>query len=181
MIGPQLLGHATNLILAGVFGKKLPAGVTQAQYAAELRAHGHGDRADLLTGDAGRPPRPRHRLRRGRRVLLLGAGHATCWRGLFGWLQAWLLSGVGAAHRLPAAHRRRGQAHRLPLSYFDAQPRGELLSRVTNDIDNLAQSLQQTISQLLTSLLTVVGVLTMMFAISPAAGADRAGHASRPR
>ena len=49
--------------------------------------------------------------------------------------------------------------NRLPLSYFDRQPRGELLSRVTNDIDNIAQSLQQTLSQLLTSLLTVVGVL----------------------
>jgi ABC-type multidrug transport system fused ATPase/permease subunit len=57
--------------------------------------------------------------------------------------------------------------NRLPLRYFDRQPRGELLSRVTNDIDNIAQSLQQTLSQLLTSLLTVVGVLAMMFWISP--------------
>ena len=57
--------------------------------------------------------------------------------------------------------------HRLPLSYFDQQPRGELLSRVTNDIDNVSQSLQQTMSQMLTSLLTVVGVLSMMFWISP--------------
>src|SRR5690606_10730924 len=57
--------------------------------------------------------------------------------------------------------------HRLPLPYFDRQPRGELLSRVTNDIDNVAMSLQQTLSQLLTSLLTVVGVLVMMAVISP--------------
>ena len=57
--------------------------------------------------------------------------------------------------------------NRLPLRYFDGQPRGELLSRVTNDIDNIAQTLQQTLSQLLTSLLTVVGVLAMMFWISP--------------
>jgi ATP-binding cassette, subfamily B, multidrug efflux pump len=57
--------------------------------------------------------------------------------------------------------------HRLPLSYFDTKPRGELLSRVTNDIDNLAQSLQQTLSQLLTSTLTLVGVLIMMITISP--------------
>jgi ATP-binding cassette, subfamily B, multidrug efflux pump len=55
---------------------------------------------------------------------------------------------------------------RLPLSYFDRQPRGEILSRVTNDIDNLQQSLQQTLSQLVTSLLTIVGVLTLMFIIS---------------
>ena len=57
--------------------------------------------------------------------------------------------------------------NRLPLSYFDRQPRGELLSRVTNDIDNVSQTLQQTLSQLLVSLLTVVGVLAMMFSISP--------------
>jgi len=55
---------------------------------------------------------------------------------------------------------------RLPLSYFDRQPRGEILSRVTNDIDNLQQSLQQTLSQLVTSLLTIVGVLTLMFIVS---------------
>jgi len=55
---------------------------------------------------------------------------------------------------------------RLPLSYFDRQPRGEILSRVTNDIDNLQQSLQQTLSQLVTSLLTIIGVLTLMFVIS---------------
>ena len=57
--------------------------------------------------------------------------------------------------------------NRLPLPYFDAQPRGELLSRVTNDIDNVAQSLQQTLSQLLTSLLTVVAMVAMMLYISP--------------
>ncbi len=55
----------------------------------------------------------------------------------------------------------------LPLEYFDKQPRGELMSRVTNDIDNVSQTLQQTMSQLLTSLLTVVAVLSMMFWISP--------------
>ncbi len=55
---------------------------------------------------------------------------------------------------------------RLPLGYFDRQPRGEILSRVTNDIDNLQQSVQQTLSQLVTSLLTIVGVLVLMFVVS---------------
>jgi ATP-binding cassette subfamily B multidrug efflux pump len=65
--------------------------------------------------------------------------------------------------------RERAQAKlaRLPLRYFDAQPRGEVLSRVTNDIDNISQTMQQTLSQIVTSLLTIVGVLTMMFVISP--------------
>nr|WP_243866537.1 ABC transporter ATP-binding protein [Actinophytocola oryzae] len=57
--------------------------------------------------------------------------------------------------------------HRLPLRYFDGQPRGELLSRVTNDIDNISTTLQQTMSQLMISVLTVIGVLVMMFTISP--------------
>jgi ATP-binding cassette subfamily B protein len=56
---------------------------------------------------------------------------------------------------------------RLPLRYFDQQPHGEVLSRVTNDIDNISQTMQQTLSQIVTSLLTIVGVLTMMFVISP--------------
>jgi ATP-binding cassette subfamily B protein len=56
---------------------------------------------------------------------------------------------------------------RLPLRYFDGHPRGDLLSRVTNDIDNIGQSLQQTLTQLITSLLTIVGVLILMITISP--------------
>jgi ATP-binding cassette subfamily B protein len=55
---------------------------------------------------------------------------------------------------------------RLPLSYFDKQPRGEVLSRVTNDIDNIGQSMQQSMGQVVNSLLTIVGVLVMMFWIS---------------
>src|SRR5699024_7152997 len=56
--------------------------------------------------------------------------------------------------------------HRVPLSYVDKQQRGEILSRVTNDIDNVAQTTTQTLAQLITSVLTVIGVLAMMFSIS---------------
>jgi ATP-binding cassette subfamily B multidrug efflux pump len=94
-------------------------------------------------------------------VLALNVGSSIC--ALFqGRLTAALVS--------RAVFRLRGDVQaklsRLPLSYFDRQPRGEILSRVTNDIDNLQQSMQQTLSQLLTSLLTIVGVLTLMFVIS---------------
>ncbi len=76
---------------------------------------------------------------------------------------------VGVVNRAVYGLRRDVEAklHRLPLPYFDTQPRGEVLSRVTNDIDNVAQSLQQTLSQLLTSLLTVVAMVVMMFVVSP--------------
>ena len=56
---------------------------------------------------------------------------------------------------------------RLPLAYFDRQSRGDILSRVTNDIDNISQTLQQSLTQLITSVLTVIGVLIMMLTISP--------------
>jgi ATP-binding cassette subfamily B multidrug efflux pump len=86
---------------------------------------------------------------------------------IFGWLQGRLLNTV--VQRLVYELREDVEAklHRLPLRYFDGQPRGELLSRVTNDIDNISTTLQQTLSQLLVSGLTVIGVLAMMFSISP--------------
>jgi len=86
---------------------------------------------------------------------------------VLGWLQGYLLNDVvqGTVRRMRSDVEDKVNA--LPLEYFDRQPRGELLSRVTNDIDNISQTLQQTMSQLLTSLMTVVAVLAMMFWISP--------------
>lgn len=83
------------------------------------------------------------------------------------YVQAWILAGVVQRAMFDLRADVEAKLHRLPLSYVDSQPRGDLLSRVTNDIDNLAQSLQQTLSQLLTSTLTIVGVLIMMITISP--------------
>jgi ATP-binding cassette, subfamily B, multidrug efflux pump len=85
----------------------------------------------------------------------------------FAWLQAFLLAGVVQRTMLRLRADVEDKLNRLPLRYVDRQPRGDLLSRVTNDIDNIAQSLQQTLSQLLTSVLTLVGVLVMMLIISP--------------
>ena len=86
---------------------------------------------------------------------------------LFTWLQGYVLNQI--VQRRVRALRAEVQAkmNRLPLSYFDLQPRGELLSRVTNDIDNVATSLQQTLSQILNSALSAVGVLVMLVVISP--------------
>ena len=72
-----------------------------------------------------------------------------------------------AADRLPAPRRVDQKLGRLPLAYFDGESRGDILSRVTNDIDNISQTLQQSLTQLITSMLTVVGVLIMMLTISP--------------
>src|SRR5918994_3941375 len=86
---------------------------------------------------------------------------------LLAWLQGYILNDVVQATVRRMRADVEDKVNRLPLNYFDRQPRGELLSRVTNDIDNVSQTLQQTLSQLLTSLLTVVAVLSMMVWISP--------------
>ncbi|BDZ47494.1 multidrug ABC transporter ATP-binding protein [Naasia aerilata] len=86
---------------------------------------------------------------------------------LFMWLQGYVLNGVVQRTVFRMREEVEAKLNRLPLGYVDRMQRGELLSRVTNDIDNVSQSLQQTLSQLITSLLTVIGVLVMMFVISP--------------
>ena len=86
---------------------------------------------------------------------------------LFAWGQSYIMAGV--TQRTVYRMRRDVDAKlsRLPLSYFDSHPRGDTLSRVTNDIDNIANSLQQTLTQLITALCTIIGVIAIMFWISP--------------
>ena len=126
VIGPRMLGEATNVIFGGV-GIDFP----------------------LL------------------RDILLLVLTLYVLSSFFGWLQSYVLNGVVQRTVFTLREEVEAKIHLLPLSYFDTMPRGELLSRVTNDIDNVSTSLQQTLSQILTSLLTVIGVVTMMFVISP--------------
>ena len=165
VIGPKLLGQATDLIFAGVVGKQLPAGISKDQAIAEARARGNGRFADLLSGTDAVPGSGIDFAALGQVLLLVLLLYVTA--SIFMWAQGYLVAGVvqRTVYRLRADVE--AKLNRLPLSYFDRQPRGEILSRVTNDIDNLGQSLQQTMSQLLTSLLTVIGVLTVMVVISP--------------
>jgi len=83
------------------------------------------------------------------------------------WWQAWLSTGLLQGVVRTLRQQAEDKLARLPLAWFDQQPRGEVLSRVTNDIDNISQSLQQLLSQLLMSLLSLVGVLAMMLFLSP--------------
>jgi ATP-binding cassette, subfamily B, multidrug efflux pump len=86
---------------------------------------------------------------------------------VFSYLQSYVLNGVTQRTVYRLREEVEGKLNRLPLTYFDKVQRGEVLSRVTNDIDNISQSLQQTLSQALTSVLSVIGVLVLMFIISP--------------
>jgi ATP-binding cassette subfamily B multidrug efflux pump len=164
VVGPKILGHATNIIFEGVVSKPIPAGVTKAQAIAGLRAKGQDRVADLLSGMTLHPGQGVDFTALARTLLLLVGVYALS--ALFAWLQAYLMAGV--AQR--TIYRLRRQADeklaRLPLKYFDDHPRGDVLSRMTNDIDNISQSLQQSLTQIITSTLTIVGVLIMMFTIS---------------
>ena len=163
-VGPRILGRATDLIFAGLLGKQvLGSGATQEQAIEALRARGEDRQADMLSSMD---------LTDGvdfsavADVLLLVLAIYVA-ASLLAWLSGYLLNDVVQGTVLRMRSEVEDKVHRLPLGYFDKQPRGELLSRVTNDIDNVAQNLQQTMSQLLTSLLMVVGVLGAMFWVSP--------------
>ncbi|OJX74883.1 MULTISPECIES: ABC transporter ATP-binding protein [unclassified Leifsonia] len=165
VLGPKLLGNAINLVFAGALSKQFPSGVTQAQVITKLRADGQGQFADLLSGTTFTP---------GAGIDFVAVGHVLMWvlalyiaSSVFSYLQAYVLNGVTQRTVYRLREDVEAKIHRLPLTYFDKMQRGELLSRVTNDIDNISQTLQQTMSQLLTSLLTVVGVVVMMFVVSP--------------
>jgi ATP-binding cassette, subfamily B, multidrug efflux pump len=165
VLGPKALGNGTNLIFEGVIGKQLPAGVTQEQAVAALRAKGQGRFADMLAAMHVIPGQGIDFTALGRILLLVLALYVGAW--LFGYLQGLLTTGVVQRTVFRLRESVETKLGRVPLSYLDRQSRGDLLSRVTNDIDNLAQTLQQTLSQLISSVLTIVGVLAMMFWISP--------------
>ena len=165
VIGPRLLGEGTNLIFAGVVSKQLPAGETQAQVIAQLRAAGETQQADMLSAMTLTP---------GTGIDFAALASVLLWAvalyvlaSAFGWLQAYILNGVVQRTVFRLRERIEAKINKLPLRYFDSVQRGELLSRVTNDVDNISTSLQQSISQAVTSLLTVVGVLVMMLLLSP--------------
>lgn len=163
--GPKILGRATNEIFNGFIGKRLPSGVTKEEMVAQLRATGKGAQADMLAKSS---VNPGHGIDFTliSHVLLLAIGLYLL-SSLFMWAQAYLMAGVTQRtvfHLRTLAEEKIG---RLPLSYFDTQSRGDLLSRVTNDVDNISNSLQQGLSQILNSILTVVSILIMMIWISP--------------
>nr|WP_229830977.1 ABC transporter ATP-binding protein [Actinoplanes ianthinogenes] len=166
VLGPRLLGHATDVIFNGVVGKMLPAGVTKEQAVEGLRQQGDTKVADLLAGMNDVIPGQGIDFDKLMRVLAwVVVVYVFAW--VFGVFQGRITARVVQTAVYDLRNQVEAKLSRLPLSYFDKQPRGEVLSRATNDTDNIAQTLQQTFAQLVTALLTVVGVLGMMFWISP--------------
>ncbi len=163
--GPKLLGHATDVIFRGFLGDRLPADASLQQVVTAARGRGDNDYAALLQSMHVVPGRGID-LTALRNVLMLALAVYVAGNVLSA-LQGFVLNGVVQRTVLRLRADVEAKLNRLPLAYFDKQSTGEILSRVTNDIDNISQTLAQTMSQLLTSLLTVFGVLTMMFLISP--------------
>ncbi|MET8872916.1 ABC transporter ATP-binding protein [Nocardia sp. NPDC004604] len=164
-LGPYILGKATNLVFDGVIGRGLPSGITKEEAIQLKRAAGENTAADMIGAMDVTPGVGVDFGAVGRilmLVLLLYVGAAV-----FSWLQSFLLNIVinRTVKRLRSDVE--DKIHRLPLRYFDSTPRGDLLSRVTNDVDNVSQSLQQTMSQLLVSVFSVIGILVIMIWISP--------------
>jgi ATP-binding cassette subfamily B protein len=163
--GPQVLGSATNVLFDGIVGKQFPLGTTKAQALELLRAHGH---AQIATMVAGMNITPGIGVDITKLGVVLGLAASVYLLGAaFSYLQGYTMAGL--TQRLIAGMRRDVEAKlsRLPLRYFDSHPHGDILSRVTNDIDNLTTTIQQGLSQLLTSVLTIAGVMGMMLWISP--------------
>ncbi|WP_327428526.1 ABC transporter ATP-binding protein [Streptomyces sp. NBC_01236] len=165
VIGPKILGKATDLVFAGIIGRQMPSGSTKAEVLASMRKRGEGGMADMLSGTDFTPGKGIDFAAVGN-VLLL----ALCTFLLAGLLMAVATRLVNRAVNMTVYRMRedlQAKLSRLPLSYFDKRQRGEVLSRATNDIDNIQQTLQQSMGQLVNSLLTIVGVLVMMFWVSP--------------
>ncbi len=162
--GPKILGHATDLLFGGVIGGQLRAGQTKEQVIEAARERGDGGFADLLKGVHFTPGKGIDFGAIGE-VLLV----ATLVFALGGVLMSISVRLSNRAINLMIRRLRedvQAKLSRLPLSYFDRRQRGEVLSRATNDMDNLQQTLQQTLGQLVNSVLTIIGVLAVMFWIS---------------
>ncbi len=164
-LGPRILGRATDVLFSGIIGRQLPAGLSIEEAIAGAQTAGQGQLADLLRSVDVIPGQGIDFT--ALRNVLLVALALYFGSMLLSFAQGFLLADVVQQTIFQLRSDVEDKLNRLPLRYFDRQPRGEILSRVTNDIDNVAQSLSQTMSQLLTSLLTVIFVVAMMFWISP--------------
>lgn len=164
VLAPKILGRATDVLFSGFISKQIPPGVTAEQAIEGLRASGQTEMADMVAKMDVTPGAGIDFTALGRIlivVLCLYVGAAV-----LNWLQGYVLNRV----MVRAMWRLRGQVeekiNRLPLSYFDKIKRGDLISRVTNDIDNITNTLQQSLSGAITSIFTVIGSLIMMLTIS---------------
>jgi ATP-binding cassette subfamily B protein len=165
ILGPKTLGKATDLIFSGFISSNLPSNFSKEQVVAGLRAQGENQFADMVSAMNIIPGAGIDFVAVRDVIFLVIALYVGS--TVLSWFQGYLMSGIAQKFVFQMRQEVQAKLSRLPLSYFDSQSRGDLLSRVTNDIDNIGNSLQQGLNQLLNSILQVVGGLILMFWISP--------------
>ncbi|MDR2974921.1 MAG: ABC transporter ATP-binding protein/permease [Propionibacteriaceae bacterium] len=194
---PKLLGRATDTMMSGVVGKMVGDQLSDPQFTAALPQvcaqlgcdPEHLTKADVLnlidamSQSGGQGPNipsqvldmiksidftPGVGIDFGQLAWVIGLAVGFYVVSALGMIaMGWLLNGIVQRTVFAMRAEIASKLDVLPLAYFDRQPRGELLSRVTNDIDNISQSLQQTLQQIVQSVLMVIGVLIMMLTVSP--------------
>jgi ATP-binding cassette subfamily B multidrug efflux pump len=164
VIAPKILGQAVDTIFNGVIGSQLPAGVPLAQIVAETRASGNDDFADLLERSTIVPGQGIDFTVLGRLIIIVLLMYIVA--SVLNWAQGYILNGLVMRVVFRLRQDIEAKLNRLPLSYFDSRQRGDTMSRVTNDVDNIQAALQQAFSQLVQSALTVIGIVVVMFIVS---------------
>jgi len=164
VIAPKVLGRATNIVFEGAISSRLPAGATKEQAIESLIASGHGEMADMVRAMDLLPGAGIDYGALGRVLLIALAVYIGS--AVLSWLEGFILNRITIKAMLRLRADVEAKIHHLPLSYFDRVQRGELLSRVTNDVDNITNTLQQSLSGAVRAILTVLGVLAMMLSIS---------------
>ncbi|MGV0409619.1 ABC transporter ATP-binding protein [Corynebacterium resistens] len=164
VIAPKVLGKAMDVIFGGVIGKRLPSGIIKEQAIEGARTEGQDKFADMLQSVDLVPGQGIDFHKLGQYLLIVLAMYLVS--VLFMWVHGRILNSLVMRVIYDLRRDVEAKINRLPLSYFDTRQRGDLLSRTTNDVDNVQQALQQAISQLIYSILTIVGIIVMMFIVS---------------
>jgi len=165
VLAPRVLGDATNILFEGVVSQMAPAGATQQQVVDGLVQSGQQDLANIVAAMRDFVPGAGVDFIALSRVLMTVLALYLASSVLM-WLQGYVINVIMVRTMWRLREQVEAKINRLPLRYFDRVQRGEVISRVTNDIDNITQMMQQSLSQALTSVLTIIGVLIMMLSIS---------------
>ncbi|QCU79097.1 ABC transporter ATP-binding protein [Citricoccus sp. SGAir0253] len=161
---PAVLGRAMDVIFRGVVSSRMPAGASEEEVIRGLRAVGQGQVADMLSGMEFVPGQGIDFGELARLLLVVLGMYVVA--QTFMWLQGRVLNDVVMRVVFRLRQDIEAKVNRLPLSYFDTRQRGDLLSRTTNDVDNVQQALQHALATLVYSVLTILGIIVMMFWLS---------------
>jgi len=164
VLAPRIIGEATNVLFEGVMSKQLTAGMTKDEAIAELKEQGQDQLAEMIAAMDLVPGKGVDFSALGHILITLLAVYLLA--AFFQWLQQYAMAGVAQNTVYRLRRDVDGKLARLPLKYYDNHSHGDILSRVTNDVDNIAHTLQQSITQIVHAIAVVVGVLIMMFSIS---------------